>query len=73
MADLAGDSLPLSVGGTLDAPAIRPDFGALVRQRAREEVDQEVEQEREEVRQQVEEEREEVEERLRDRLRNLID
>lgn len=61
MSGLAGDSLPLTVGGTLDAPAIRPDFGAVVRERAREE-----------VREEVEEEREEVEERVRDRLRDLV-
>lgn len=61
MSGLAGDALPLTVGGTLDAPAIRPDFGAVVRERAREEVQQE-----------VDEEREEVEERVRDRLRDLV-
>lgn len=62
MSDLAGDSLPLSVGGTLEEPAIRPDFGAVVRERAREEVQQE-----------VDEEREEVEDRIRNRLRDLIE
>lgn len=66
MAELAGASLPLSVGGTLAAPAIRPDFGAMVRQRARQEVQERVEEEREEA-------REEVQERLRDRLRGILD
>jgi AsmA protein len=62
MAGLAGQALPLTVGGTLDAPSIRPDFAALVRERARSEVSE-----------RVDEEREEVEERVRDRLRGILD
>lgn len=73
MASLAGQSLPLSVGGTLDAPAIRPDFGALVRQRAEEEVDERVDEERDEVQERLDEEREEAEESIRDRLRGVFE
>jgi AsmA protein len=73
MADLAGASLPLSVTGTLDAPSIRPDFGAVVRERARQEVQERVDEERDEVQERVDEEREEVQERLRDRLRGILD
>jgi AsmA protein len=73
MAGLAGDSLPLSVAGTLSEPAIRPDFGALVRARAQQEVEQRVDEERGEVQERVEQEREEVQERVRDRLRGILD
>jgi AsmA protein len=73
MAALAGAALPLSVGGTLAAPSIRPDFGAVVRERARQEVQERVDEERGEVQERVEEEREEVQERIRDRLRGILD
>lgn len=62
MAELAGGELPLTVGGTLAAPSIRPDFGAMVRARAREEVNE-----------RVEEEREELKDRVRDRLRGILE
>ena len=62
MAGLAGDELPLNVGGTLAEPSIRPDFGALVRAQVQEEVDEA-----------VEEAKEEVQERLQDRLRGIFD
>jgi AsmA protein len=73
MAKLAGDSLPLRATGTLAAPSILPDFGALVRARATEAVQERVEEERGEVQQEVEERREELQDRLRDRLRGLRD
>lgn len=66
MAELAGSELPLTVTGTLAAPSIRPDFGAIVRARVRSEVQQRVEEEQEEA-------REEVRDRLRDRLRGVLD
>jgi AsmA protein len=73
---LAGLSLPLVVTGTLAAPSIRPDFGALVRARAQQEAQQRVDEEREQVEEQVDEKREELEDRardsVRDRLRGLI-
>jgi AsmA protein len=62
MADLAGDELPLRVTGSLAAPTVRPDFGALVRARAQEAVEE-----------RVEEEREQIQERVQDRLRGLFD
>ncbi|NNC64861.1 MAG: AsmA family protein [Gammaproteobacteria bacterium] len=62
MADLAGDSLPLTVTGSLGAPSVRPDFSALVQAEVQEAIDE-----------RVEEEREELEERLEDRLRGLFD
>jgi AsmA protein len=66
MAKLAGQSMPLRATGTLDAPSILPDFGALVRQQVTEAVNERVEEEREEA-------REEVRERVRERLRGLLD
>jgi len=62
MADLAGDSLPLTVTGSLAGPTVRPDFSAMVRAEVQEAVDE-----------RVEEERQELEERLEDRLRGLFD
>lgn len=62
MSDLVGDSLPLTVRGSLAAPTVRPDFNALVRARAQEAIDE-----------RVEEEREQIQERLQDRLRGLFD
>ncbi len=73
MARLAGQSLPLRVGGTIYEPSIAPDFAALVRERARGEVQEAVEQERSEVQERVEEEREELRDRVRDRLRGILD
>ena len=62
MAKMAGDTLPLKVTGTIDAPSVLPDFNAIVRQQAEQEVDAAVEEKREEVREEV-----------RDRLRGLFD
>jgi AsmA protein len=84
MAEYAGASLPLTVGGTLDAPSIRPAFGAAVRARVQQEVQTRVDEERSEVNQRVEEQRaeaderlderrEEVQDRVRDRLRGILD
>ena len=77
MQSLAGSELPLTVTGTLDAPSIRPDFGAMVRAQIQSAVDERVDEEREalreEVRQEQEEVREEVEDRVRERLRGIFD
>lgn len=79
MARMAGSRLPLTVGGTLAAPSIRPDFGAIVSERVQERVDEErgqveerVEEQRSEVQERLEEQREETRGRLRDRLRDAI-
>ena len=64
--NLADAQLPLTVTGTLAEPSIRPDFAALVRERAQQEVQDAVEE-------RVEEEREEIRDRVRDRLRGLFD
>ena len=61
MAKMAGDTLPLKVTGTIDAPSVLPDFNAIVRQQVQQEVDEAVEEKREEVR-----------EELRDRLRGIF-
>jgi AsmA protein len=66
MAKMAGDTLPLRVTGTIDAPSVLPDFAAIVRSRVTEEVQERVDERREEV-------REEVRDRLRDRLRNALE
>jgi AsmA protein len=66
MAGLAGDELPLTVTGSLGAPSIRPDFGALVRAQVQSAIQERVEEEREEI-------REEVQDRARERLRGLFD
>ncbi|MBN1240618.1 MAG: AsmA family protein [Gammaproteobacteria bacterium] len=77
MAGLAGDMLPLEVGGTIAAPEVKPDYAALVRARAQEAVTERVDEERQEVEQRVEQEseeaREEIRDRVRDRLRNIFD
>ena len=73
MASLAGARLPLTVGGTLDAPSIRPQFGSMVREAAREAVDEAVEEERNEAEERLEEQRDEARDRLRDRLRGILD
>jgi AsmA protein len=62
MVDLAGDELPLSVGGTLSAPSVLPDFGAMIRAEAEERVEEAVEERTEELR-----------DRLQDRLRGIFD
>jgi AsmA protein len=61
MAKMAGDTLPLKVTGTIDAPSVLPDFNAIVRQQVEQEVDEAVEEKKEEVR-----------EELRDRLRGIF-
>jgi AsmA protein len=66
MVKYAGETLPLRVTGTIDAPSVLPDFAAIVRQQVSEEIDERVEEEREEV-------REEVRDRLRDRLRESLE
>jgi hypothetical protein len=66
MVRYAGDTLPLRVTGTIDAPSVLPDFAAIVRQQVTEEVQERVDERREEV-------REEVRDRLRDRLRNALE
>ena len=73
MASLAGQSLPLDVGGTIYEPSITPNFAAVVRQRVQSEAREAVEQERSEVEERVEQEREELRDRVRDRLRGILD
>ncbi len=60
MAKYAGAAVPLRATGTLDAPSILPDFGAIVRARVTNEVND-----------RVEEKRGELQDKLRDRLRKL--
>ncbi|HMB72516.1 MAG TPA: AsmA family protein [Gammaproteobacteria bacterium] len=71
--NLAGAQLPLTVTGTLAAPSIRPDFGAVVRARVQQEVDSRAEEVQTEVDERVEEEKEELRDRVRDRLRGIFD
>src|SRR5688572_16897590 len=66
MVRYAGDTLPLRVTGTIDAPSVLPDFAAIVREQVSEEVQERVEERREEV-------QEEVRDRLRDRLRERLE
>jgi AsmA protein len=73
MAKYAGKSLPFEATGTLDAPSVLPDFGAIVSERLSSEVDERVEQEKTELDQRVEEEKQEAQDRLRNRLRGLLD
>jgi len=62
MASLAGQQLPLKVGGTLSAPTVTPDYSAIVRARVENE-----------VREKVEERTQDLRDRVQDRLRNLRD
>lgn len=73
MAKLAGQSLPLRVTGTIDAPSVLPDFGKLVGARISSEVNEAVEEQRNEVQERLDQQREETRDRVRERLRGLID
>ena len=66
MVRYAGSKLPLRVTGTVAAPSVLPDFGAIVRQQISQEVEERVDERREEV-------QEEVRDRLRDRLRDALE
>jgi AsmA protein len=69
MLKYAGQSLPLRATGTLAAPSILPDFGAVVRQRVTNQINEQVEEKKPEVQQRLDEQRD----RLRGRLRGLLD
>ena len=58
LAKYAGQSLPLSATGTMDAPSVTPDFGALAKARATSEVNKAVD---------------EKKEKLRDKLKGLLE
>jgi AsmA protein len=64
MVKYAGAAVPFRATGTVDEPSILPDFGAIVRQRVTNEVNQRVDEKKEEL-------RNSVTDRLRDRLRGL--
>jgi AsmA protein len=61
MVKYAGDTLPLRVTGTIDAPSVLPDFGAIVKSRVNKEVNEK-----------LEEKKDEASDRIRDRLRGLL-
>jgi AsmA protein len=61
MVKYAGDTLPLRVTGTIDAPSVLPDFGAIVKSRVTKEADKK-----------LEEKKDEASDRIRDRLRGLL-
>ncbi|HEU4620046.1 MAG TPA: AsmA family protein [Gammaproteobacteria bacterium] len=69
MSDLVGQKLPLVVGGTIDAPSVKPDFQAIVRARAQ----REIEQQKGEQQQKLEEKKQEAQDKLKNRLRGLLD
>jgi AsmA protein len=69
MSDLVGQKLPLVVGGTIDAPSVKPDFQAIVRARAQKEIDEQ----KNEVQQKLEEQKQEAQDKLKNRLRGLLD
>jgi AsmA protein len=80
MADLAGQQLPLAVGGTLEAPSVKPDFEAIAKARAqqrvdeqRQEVEQQLDEQKSEAEQQLEQQKEEAKDKLRNKLRGLFD
>ncbi|HEX5047096.1 MAG TPA: AsmA family protein [Gammaproteobacteria bacterium] len=61
MAKYAGDTLPLRVTGTIDAPSVLPDFSAIVKSRITKEADKK-----------LDEEKQKASDRLQDRLRGLL-
>jgi AsmA protein len=61
MEDLAGSDLPLTVGGTLESPSVKPDFTAVARERAKQKAEQN-----------VEEKKKKLEQNLRDKLKGLL-
>lgn len=72
MASLAGAELPFTVGGTLTAPSVRPDFGAVLRSRVQSELQERQTEVEQEVEERVEERTDELRERLQDRVRGLF-
>ena len=73
LARMVDQRLPLNVGGTLGAPSILPNFGAMVREEVQEAVDEAVEEEKQELEQEIEQERDEAVESFRDRLRRRLE
>ena len=73
MARMVDQRLPLNVGGTLGAPSILPNFGAMVREEVQEAVEEAVEEEKQELEQEIEQERDEAVESFRDRLRRRLE
>ena len=73
MAKMVDQRLPLNVGGTLGAPSILPDCGAMVKEEVQEAVDEAVEEKKDELNEQVEQERDEAVESIRDRLRRRLE
>ena len=61
MVKYAGSALPLKVTGTVDAPSVLPDFGAIVRARVQSEANKA-----------VEDKKEELQDKVRDRLKGLF-
>ncbi|MGQ0833943.1 MAG: AsmA family protein [Gammaproteobacteria bacterium] len=61
MTDLKAAEIPITIGGTLAEPKVRPDLGALVKARVKEKVDTEIEQKKQEVKK-----------KLGDKLRDLL-
>jgi AsmA protein len=61
LAKYAGQSLPLRASGTMEAPSVMPDFGALAKARAQSEVNKA-----------VDEQKQKTEDRLKDKLKGLL-
>jgi AsmA protein len=66
IAEYAGSQIPLTITGTLDAPLVLPDVGALMSQAVQRAVEEEVDEA-------VDEAREDLQDRARERLRGLFD
>ncbi|HEX5421743.1 MAG TPA: AsmA family protein [Gammaproteobacteria bacterium] len=80
MADLAGEQLPLDVGGSIEAPTVKPDFASLAKAKAKQAVEEreqaqkkQLEQKKGEAQDKLEQQKEEAKEKLRNRLRGLLD
>jgi AsmA protein len=72
MSDLAGQQLPLKVGGSIEAPSVVPDFAAIVKARARKELEERTAPKKEEAQKELEQKKNEAQDKLRDKLKGLL-
>ncbi len=72
LADLAGQKLPLKVGGSIEAPEVKPDFSAVAKARAKAAVQDKVDQQKSAEKQKLEQQKQEAQDKLRNKLRGLL-
>ncbi len=68
LADLAGQKLPLKVGGSIEAPEVKPDFSGLAKAKAK----AAVQEQKSEAKDKLEQQKQQTEDKLRNKLRGLL-